>query len=383
MLGDPHRLQQILVNLLENGIKFTEEGEIRLSVHKADTANDNVTIAFAVADTGIGIPEEKQAAIFEHFTQAERGTERQYGGTGLGLAICDHLVALQGGKLSLESEVGKGSVFQFSLTYQVVSQQVEPVASETRDAVHESEFLSGLRVLVADDNAISRLFMGRLLKAWGCTISMCHHGKEVVNTLKAQEFDLVLMDVQMPQLDGYAATRIIREDLGISADDLPILAITANAMKGERDRCQQAGMNDYLSKPFEPADLQRKLLAICPAPQPGARSPKVEQQHDGPDTNGGKSRQLDLQYLIKAAGGDRSFVLEIIRTFLENHPTAMQELADLIEAKKWKQARSSAHAIAPTFRYIGEARGADLTGQLEEMAFQEVDELQEDMVAIM
>ncbi|HZF64587.1 MAG TPA: ATP-binding protein, partial [Chitinophagaceae bacterium] len=244
--GDAIRLTQILVNLLGNANKFTEAGEISLSVKLVHASNKEATIEIKVADTGIGIAKEKQAKIFERFQQAETETTRRFGGTGLGLSIVKQLVELQKGTIDIKSETGRGSEFTVRLPYKLPDEEKllsAALATETQVAS-----ISDIHVLIAEDNAMNQQLIKHLMKNWNIRFTLVNNGAEAVEALNEQEFSVVLMDIQMPEMDGYTATEVIRKELG---SDIPIIAMTAHAMIGEKERCIQLGMNDYISKPLK------------------------------------------------------------------------------------------------------------------------------------
>jgi signal transduction histidine kinase/CHASE1-domain containing sensor protein/putative methionine-R-sulfoxide reductase with GAF domain/ActR/RegA family two-component response regulator len=256
LVGDAGRLRQILVNLVGNAIKFTEHGEVAIDVRKhaieeADT--ESVTIHLSVRDTGIGIPADKHQLIFEPFTQSDGSTTRKYGGTGLGLAISKQLVEMMGGRLWMESEVGRGSTFHVTLRFGC---QRRPAAQPLPTAVEAVQTdLRPLRILVAEDNSVNQRLVARMLEKRGDSVVVVDTGKDALEALARQPFDVVLMDVQMPVMDGFEATGLIRRGEQGSGAHLPIIAMTAHAMKGDQERCLAAGMDAYVSKPLRMADL--------------------------------------------------------------------------------------------------------------------------------
>ncbi len=261
--GDPYRLNQVLINLIGNAVKFTDKGSVKLHVGLQDRTATAITLLFSVADTGIGIPEASLPYIFDHFSQGGVDISRRYGGTGLGLAISHRLVQLQGGSIVAESIEGRGSVFSFQLTYGYTSTEaaVSPAAVAATLADY-SQCLAGKRFLVAEDNEINRQLVEHVLRRGGGVVQLAGNGEEAVRHLEQDEnYDLIIMDLQMPVMDGYAATRRIRGELG---SQIPIIAMTATALIGERVRCFEVGMNDYMTKPFEFSDLYRRILALSP-----------------------------------------------------------------------------------------------------------------------
>jgi len=265
LLGDDMRLQQVLINLGGNAIKFTSQGEVVLRVRQLERGATDTLLEFAMQDSGIGIALENQAHIFSGFSQAEASTTRRFGGTGLGLSISSRLVTLLGGTLQLNSVAGQGSTFYFQLRFPLASLPPAKLPAPTEgDGVPEkAKRLQGLRILVVEDNKINQMVAKGLLAKEGADITMADNGELGVAAVAAAQplFDAVLMDVQMPVMDGYAATRVIRQELGLAA--LPIIAMTANAMASDRVACLDAGMNDHVGKPFDLDNLVATLLRLC------------------------------------------------------------------------------------------------------------------------
>jgi CheY-like chemotaxis protein len=264
--GDPYRLNQVLVNLIGNAIKFTEHGWIRVEVSAQERTASQVNLQFTVADSGIGIPAASLPTLFEHFSQAGLDISRRYGGTGLGLAICQQLLQLQGGEITVFSKENEGATFQFRLSYGYngYANTVPSVAAVLADY---SQCLAGKRFLVAEDNEVNQQLVDHVLRKGGGEVQLANNGEEAVGFLKkGGGYDLIIMDLQMPVMDGYAATRCIRQELALST---PIIAMTATALVGEQMRCFESGMNDYMTKPFEFAELYKRITALL-APYPAA-----------------------------------------------------------------------------------------------------------------
>ncbi|MGQ9881428.1 MAG: ATP-binding protein [Armatimonadota bacterium] len=262
VLADPMRLRQVMANLVNNAIKFTEQGEVVVRTFCAGKDTDKVVVRLEVQDTGIGIPPEQLDAIFAPFAQADGSTTRRYGGTGLGLAICKKLTALMGGRIGVHSEVGKGSTFWVELPLPIA--QAGALSAREGDMPDEkTELPPGLSVLLVEDNEVNRMVAKRMLERLGCAVDIAGNGEMAVQKVSEHQYDVVLMDVQMPQMDGYEATRLIRERESGSGRHQIILAMTASAMEGDRERCLQSGMDDYLSKPFREAELRRILARWC------------------------------------------------------------------------------------------------------------------------
>jgi len=257
LIGDPIRLNQILSNLLSNAMKFTSRGGVTLKASVKERQEGKALIEFIVADTGIGIAAEKQDEIFESYAQASSDTTRKYGGTGLGLAICKRLVDLQGGAISVESEPDKGSVFTFSIEYTVPATETR---SPDQAAVADSmKGLAGKRILVAEDNKINFFVANKFLESWGVIVTHVENGALALEEIKRQEFDLILMDLHMPVMDGIEATRVIRSSADKKISQIPIVALTAAVMSEAHDKIENLAINDYVLKPFKPRDLYDRI----------------------------------------------------------------------------------------------------------------------------
>jgi signal transduction histidine kinase/AmiR/NasT family two-component response regulator len=269
LLGDAHRICQVVSNLLSNAIKFTETGAVALQVEMEGRQPENLRLLFSVTDTGIGVPAGKMAELFKPFTQADGSITRRFGGTGLGLAISANLAALMGGSLSAESKEGKGSVFQFRCVLQEAAGRVGP---DRRPAVNRgvrggpgAPPARRLDVLLAEDNPINQLLAKRIVEKMGHTVIVACNGREAVEMYRNGSFDVILMDVQMPELSGIEAAREIRKMEAPTGNHLPIIALTAHAMEQDREMCIAAGMDDYLAKPFHPDRLREILENVAVA----------------------------------------------------------------------------------------------------------------------
>jgi len=240
--GDVHRLNQVLTNLISNAIKFTEAGNVQLAIGCVMSTENTQRVRFEVKDTGIGIAANRQAAIFQEFTQEDSSTTRKFGGTGLGLAISKKIVELMGGRLELISEKNSGSSFFFELDLELGSDQEQPVPVFNPD-------LHGARILLVEDNKVNQFLAKALLTSWKARVDISEDGADAVERVKTGDYDLVLMDLQMPVMDGFEATAVIRNELKSS---IPIIGLSANALNDERERSLQIGMDDYVSKPFKP-----------------------------------------------------------------------------------------------------------------------------------
>lgn len=259
LVGDPTRLTQVLINLINNAIKFTEEGKIMLTIRlQGKTKNGEAKVHFEVKDTGIGIPKEKHKAIFESFSQADEHTTRVFGGTGLGLAITKRLVGLQGGVIKLQSELGKGSTFSFYLPYPLGEAPQETLV-ETKNVLKEKGIEGVERILIVEDNVFNVKVVKRILKFWDMEIDIAGDGYEALEKVRQKDYNIVLMDLQMPRMDGYEATATIRSWEEHKYQSLPIIALSASALADFRQRAFDVGMNDFLTKPFKPKDLYQTI----------------------------------------------------------------------------------------------------------------------------
>jgi signal transduction histidine kinase/ligand-binding sensor domain-containing protein/ActR/RegA family two-component response regulator len=261
VVGDPARLKQVLVNLVGNALKFTDQGKVTISVELQNRSEDEIALKICVADTGIGIPAEQQQTIFKAFHQADTSSTRRFGGTGLGLAISSHLISLMGGQIWLESTPGVGSRFYFTVLFKVAVGPGSPEDSLAGIALHHSP-LPPLRILLAEDNVINQKLAVRLLENHGHEVVVAHNGKQALDYLEQSTFDLVLMDVQMPEMDGYRATSFIRRQEQNTLRHVPVIAMTAHAMKGDRERCLEAGMDGYVAKPINSAILFQTIRTV-------------------------------------------------------------------------------------------------------------------------
>jgi len=245
--GDPGRLRQILINLVNNAIKFTSNGSITIVVKKLNADQNTDFLHFEIVDTGIGIPQSALGRMFRAFSQADASTTRRFGGTGLGLSICKHLVDLMGGSIGVESREGNGSTFWFDIPLQV---GVRPVELMNDEVAPSFALNARLRILIAEDNPVNRMIAVRILEKLGCRADSAANGNEVLDALRNAPYDLVLMDCQMPEMDGYETTRLIRHSRTLPCVKIPIIAMTANALPGDREKCLAVGMDDYVSKPL-------------------------------------------------------------------------------------------------------------------------------------
>jgi PAS domain S-box-containing protein len=257
VIGDPIRLNQILSNLLSNALKFTIHGSIQVIVKELSRTANQSKMEFSVIDTGIGIPKDKHSFIFDSFTQASTDTTRHFGGTGLGLAICKKLIELQGGTITIDSEPDKGSTFKFVISFGISDKGIQTSGGDVPETFSG---LEGKRILVAEDNKINFFVANKFLTGWGISVTHAENGQIALDILEKEEFDLILMDLHMPVMDGIEATRIIRQSNNLKIRDIPIVALTAAIMSESHDKIEDLKINDYVLKPFKPHDLFERIL---------------------------------------------------------------------------------------------------------------------------
>lgn len=346
VIGDGVRLRQILLNLVSNSIKFTEQGAVTITQEMADSDADKVTFRFIVKDTGIGIPADRLSTIFDSFTQASNETSRKYGGSGLGLTIVKQLAELHGGSVDVKSKPGAGSEFVVVLRYDRCPDHL--LTQEEQHTTQQETSLTGMRILLAEDNEMNQMLARRVFEKWNFELDIAANGKIAVEKLAAQHYDLVLMDVQMPEMDGYAATRYIRTQMPPDKAGIPIIAMTAHAIVGEAERCIGLGMNDYISKPFNRNLLYEKICALLKKRPP-------EQNKNGSATNGQRKKfhTIDLTYLDELAEGSEEFIQRMIRAFLVQTPQLIEQMKKGAAEGNWTEVRAASHKMKPSMDFIG------------------------------
>jgi PAS domain S-box-containing protein len=343
LLGDPVRLNQVLINLISNAVKFTHTGSIHINCSVDRQQKDTCWVRFEISDTGVGIPAEKLTTIFESFSQADASVTRRYGGSGLGLTIVKQLVELQNGRITVRSEEHRGSTFITLIPYTVAKSSVVAKSSQAAN-VYDNQFTKELDVLLVEDNDINRLYAKSVLKNWECQVDIAENGLVAIEKVKNKLYDVVLMDVQMPVMDGYEATRTIRL-MDAPKNSIPIVALTANATKKDVEKCLASGMNDYLPKPFTPDDLHRKIieeLKIRPGNKPEKKAPA-----------GRKASKFDLTYLRSISNNNEDFVKEMMQTFVQSIPGILDEMKKCIVEENWERLSKLAHQIKPSFTLLG------------------------------
>ena len=343
LIGDDLLLNQILINLLGNAAKFTEEGEIGIRVELIESTGQEHRIRFTVYDTGIGISSEQAGRIFEKFKQADGEIRHKFGGTGLGLAITKNLVEIQGGRIWVESELGKGTSFMFQLSYPDAGRKGEEKTEELPEISHVD--ISDIYLMVAEDNFINRKYISTLFEKWNIPYRMAFDGKAAVEVAAEERFDLIFMDISMPKMNGYEATIAIRNTQNPN-QHTPIVALTASAMVSKKAHALEIGMTDYLPKPFKPMMLLRTIKKYVQLTQPAPASPAAAPSFSF-------SQQLDTKYLEELYDGDYEYAASIFETFLEHTVPEMQALRALIEQEDWEKIKKLAHKLKPSFAMVG------------------------------
>jgi signal transduction histidine kinase/HPt (histidine-containing phosphotransfer) domain-containing protein len=368
VVGDPHRLRQVLVNLLGNALKFTEQGHVLLSLRAEPAESGQLSILATVSDTGIGIAPEQHDVVFRAFEQGDNSTSRKYGGTGLGLAICQRLVDLMGGRIWFESQPGHGSDFHFTVRYGMPSPE-QCAATDAAQAVPRAPAQPArpLRVLLAEDSLYNQRLAIGLLKKQGHTVIVAENGRQALEQLAQGTFDLVLMDVQMPGMDGFDATRDIRSREAQCGGHVPIIALTAHAMKGDRERCLEAGMDAYVSKPVRARTLYKVLDEVlcraesAPAASPVSPPPPLSA---APATGGG----VDFGVALEAVQEDRELLRELAGIFLEECPAVLAQIHQATATQDGVLLQRAAHTLKGSVRLFGAPRAYDLCFALESLA---------------
>ncbi len=342
--GDPARLTQIINNILGNAIKFTERGAVNITVSCKEKNESHSIIVFEIKDSGMGIPTHILPTIFETFSQAGNDISRKYGGTGLGLTISKQLVEQQNGNITVQSKVSEGSTFTISIPYKI-NNAVKKSNKNNTPLTMNKTITKKLNILVAEDNDINRFIIKKMMDDWGFDHEFAITGFEVIEKAKQAAYDLILMDIEMPEMNGYEATAHIRKELSAGKNNIPIIAMTGHAMNGEREKCIETGMSDYISKPFQSDDLRRKIVDCME---------KLNDQNvftlNPPATT---QRCTNLDFLNEISDGNEVFFKEFITLFLNSAPVAVTDMETALKNKDWEMMRQVAHKIKPSFNYVG------------------------------
>ena len=349
IIGDPVRLTQVLVNLVGNGIKFTNEGSIQICCSIISQKSDLLMIEFKIKDTGIGIPNDKLDIIFERFVQAEDDTTRKFGGTGLGLSIVKNIVKLMDGEITVESKLGKGSIFTVSIPAEsCTDEQIKEFTNTYKKSVLiDSSNLGKLNLLLVEDNRMNQQYVSTVLQQLGFECDIASDGIEAIKMVNEKVYDIILMDIQMPRMDGYETTQIIRNDLKI---ETPIIALTANATSTDYEKCLSCGMNGYISKPYKPNDLHNKIAEIL-GNKIFSKSGKTISGSVESKLNNDKL--VDLYFIKEQVNGKLEAVKQLFDIFMEDTPREIEALEDAIIKKNYVIIEKISHQLVSSYSIIG------------------------------
>jgi PAS domain S-box-containing protein len=356
--GDPVRLHQILINLVSNSVKFTSKGTITVGVRLLNEDTNNANIEFKITDTGIGIAQDKIEHIFENFQQATSNTSRLYGGTGLGLAIAKQLVEQQGGTITVKSKIDKGTTFSVVLPFKKSDDEVE-LETEIKEIDAE---VKDIKILVVEDIKLNQLLMKTLLDDFGFECDFAANGKLAIDKLQQETFDIVLMDLQMPEMNGFEAVEYIRSKMNLK---IPIIALTADVTTADLKKCKAVGMNDYISKPVDENLLYSKILDLL--------------KKNNPITEPDNVRCTDLTYLIDRTKGNPEMLKDMIKLYLDQTPVLISTMKQSLFKKDWDALHTTVHKIIPSFYIMGIHKDYENIGKkIQEYAStrQHLDELQ-------
>jgi|GEM_PF-192710 len=343
LLGDPVRLHQIILNLVSNAVKFTTRGNITVSVHLLSEDEENAVIEFAITDTGIGIAENKMGNVFENFQQATSGTSRLYGGTGLGLAIVKQLVEPQGGSVHVLSKINEGSTFSFILPFKKTLE----AAMVDANIIQLDTAVKNLKVLVVEDMALNQLLMKTLLDDFGFEKDIVSNGKLAIEILQSKSYDIILMDLQMPEMNGFEATDYIRNKMN---SDVPIIALTADVTTVDLEKCKAVGMNDYVSKPVDERILYSKMVGLV---KKSIKMKNIKIKERTTDTLIPKMKCINLGYLSRRTKSNPVLMMEMIALYLEQTPPLVSKMTQSFNDKDWLLLSATLHKMIPSFSIMG------------------------------
>lgn len=353
VIGDKLFISQIILNILGNAAKFTKKGNISVSADLLSENSDYTFILFKVIDTGIGIQKEKLSLIFDNFQQADWSTVREFGGTGLGLSIAKHLVELHGGEITAKSEIGNGTTFEFTILFKKVKKGINSstVKEELKEEQTEDIDFSGLSVLVAEDNIMNQRFVSKVLEKMQATYVICDNGQLALEMAKKKKFDIILMDIQMPIMDGNEVASNIRNSENLNKDT-PIIALTASALVGDRKLALASGMNEYLSKPFSPIQLRQAIGSVIS------------------NTNA-YNEYIDESFLKDYYDDDIPFQIDIFEKFLERLDAEFDKLIQASDTDNYKMLYLNAHSLKSNFKMVGLNKHADMAFKIEQLSDKE------------
>ena len=362
LIGDPYRLKQILINLVSNSIKFTQDGKIFYSINCNFKEPGKVDLVIEVSDTGIGIDESKLQYIFEDFTQAEMSTARRYGGTGLGLSIVKKLVDLHDGSIECKSIRNQGTKITCKMTLGIGDDK--QLVQDIESRLKVPEVISGLRILVVDDEEYNRLLFKTIMERWGVDCHLAANGMEAIALVKAQKYDLLFMDIRMPGIDGLKVTNFIRNELGIDSTQTPVVCITAASEKDMRSKYAESGMDYFLSKPFTEAKLSEVIISALGDKKITGKVTAVKPETQVLAIN----EKIDLTNLYHIAGGDRQFVKQMLVSFIETTEKGLNEIRESYFSGHWQALADLSHKLLPPCRHLGATVLCTLLGEIEHKA---------------
>jgi PAS domain S-box-containing protein len=366
LIGDPVRLNQVLSNLIGNAVKFTKQGYVKVYALKINDSAHIGKFQFIVDDSGIGIAEEKIHKVFDNFEQGDLSINRKYGGTGLGLAIVKQLVQAQKGSVRLESKPGKGTKFTVDIQLEIGNKadldELKTKVDEPAEEGAKKIDLSKYKLLLVEDNEVNILYTRKILQNWNCTPDEAKNGLIALEKLKENTYDLILMDVRMPVMDGFEASKFIRSNFESPKSQVPIIALTANAIKGDDEKCIQAGMNDYISKPFQPDTLKNKIISNMNLEGNAKHfvAPASKMPYPGKTT--------DLTYLKEMSNNDRGFIVEMIQSFITQMPRDIENIWFHFANEDYNDIANLVHKIKPAITFMGIHDLKDLVLEIEEHA---------------
>ena len=393
--GDPTRLYQVILNLTSNAVKFTKDGKVSVSISDVQSIEGNKqSIRFSVKDTGIGIAKESASKMFESFTQASDSTTRKYGGTGLGLSIVKQLVELHGGEIHVDSELGKGSEFHFTISYPIAE---APIQSNEKTSIVSEELIKSIEghtfnILLVEDIIFNRTVAIETMQEWGVNFNIveAENGVEALKAIEKQDFDLILMDIQMPEMDGHTATQRIRQDFPSPKKNVPIIAMSAHASESEIQISKSNGMDDYITKPFNPDEFFKKVMLhilteeklqyiqnqpkSTPVPQEininenqpieKVRNEQVEKQNEEIIQEG----VVNIQFILDFTKGKKDRIEKMVNMFLKFTPDEMAKMQSLFEEKSLQELGTLVHSFKAKFTYMGMPQLSVIAKDIEHLA---------------
>lgn len=365
VIGDPVRLNQVISNLIGNAVKFTKRGYVKVYALKIEEVDNTAHFQFIVDDSGIGIPEDKIQKVFENFEQGDVAINRKYGGTGLGLAIVKQLVEAQNGSITIQSKTGRGTKFTVNLKYEIGTEEEQAERAEGKlkqEPMERDPDLSNCKLLLVEDNEVNLLYTRKILNNWKCTPDEAKNGLIALEKLKENDYDVILMDVRMPIMDGFEATKFIRSNFQPPKSDTPIIALTANAIKGDDQKCVDAGMNDYISKPFQPETLKNKIISNIELE--GFTHKVVNRLKVDPNLD----KTIDLTYLQEMSDNDQNFITDMVNSFITQSPKDIENIWFHYTNNQLDDVANLIHKLKPSITFMGIHKLKELVLEIEENA---------------